>query len=305
METIQVQLQTSADPRPKILQLLEELKQQSIEAQLAADEEHRVQQEFYSNTLAEIEESINTLTSTIKADSDEKIEKEAELSAAQSSLETHTNTRNGYEEELRQAGEARAANQQLFEEKDTKFQRIIDVLTQVRAWIQNRRDTRYSFLQKKENIFSNLAQLNSQEFLTVSPGYGKLIGFLATKVQKVAEPAAEDVVAESGLDSILAVIDNLIAHFNEEKAANYNWNQEDINIYEAKKERLDTDIANENSHIAALNIQIAGLTRRISELTSAIETNEGLLTTKQNEKVNTEIARDNEQRLYETATENR
>ena len=300
-----MELQTSADPRPKILQLLEELKQQSIEAQNTADSDHRTQQEYFNNSLKEIEDSISKLEATIKQDSDEKFEKEGELATVEALLDSHTHALNGFEDELRQADEARAANQQLFEEKDAKFQRIIDALTQVRAWIQTWRDTRYSFLQKKENIFSSLAQLNSDEFLFTTPGYGRLIGFLATKVQKAMEPANEDIIAESGLDSILSVIDKLIAHFHGEKTANYNWNQEDIQIYEDKKKRLDDDIANEKATIANLNLQISNLKRRINELDSAIKLSEELLASKRTEKTNTETARDEEQRLYEAATQTR
>jgi chromosome segregation ATPase len=303
LETIQVEMETSEDPRPKIIELLNELKDEALAAQQQADTDISRTREGCTSAIDEIKAVIGRLDQSLTDDNAELIEKRLRLedrNAAEHGLST---TIGGFETELAGVEDARVHNQALFEEKDAKFQKILDVLRQVRTWIADRRDTRYQFLQQNQ-VVTAFAEVRSEEFLKLSPGFGRLINFLATKVENHLSQTPDE-QADAGLNAIVAVIDDLITSFQEEKALNVQFNNDDIHSYEETKGRLEGEIAHNKGALSAIQAEIANLIQRIGELEGAIKSNGELLEGKKGELTLTEASCEEQEQAYQRTTADR
>lgn len=190
LETIQVELETSADPRPRILELINNLLKETQDAQENDDKEHKTNMDACEKEQASLNARITDLGNQITAD-------QGYLATNQTKKGQKEEEHQGYVDEIErlkglieQLDTNRAKEAAAYKKRDEKFAKILEVLEKVRQYIQNRVDTRdATFLQKKEtgDLYNSLSQIKetvtSSTFAILSPGYSRMINFIATKAQ--------------------------------------------------------------------------------------------------------------------------
>jgi chromosome segregation ATPase len=292
LETIQVELQSKEDPRPRIIELLQELEQELITDQEEADAGHDADVETNDEITSAIDDELESLSENLGEWEDQQDDLEAELEQDRADLATQGDLLDTYNSELEAATAARETNAATWASQDAKYGRVLDVLGQVRSVITERLASRYNseFIQtSKKQLLSNLAQvkdnINAKSFKKSSPGFAKLAAFLAVKVENALNDPEDD-DAEAALTTVVTLIDSLAAGIEAERTSGQAFDEADQAAFEDASSRLTTAISTATAAIDNLDNLITDLTARLSTVTGDIagaasrvdELNEQLLT---------------------------
>jgi len=276
LETIQVELQSKDDPRPRIITLLQELEQELITDQQQADAGHDADVETNDDLVSAINDELESLGESLAEWEDQQDDLEAELEQDRADLATQADLHDTYEAELEAATAARETNQATWEAQDAKYGRVLEVLGQVRAVITERLASRYNseFIQTShKELLSNLAQvkenINAKSFKKSSPGFAKLANFLAVKVENALRDD-EDEEAEAALTTVVTLIDSLAAGIEAERTSATAFNEADQAAFDEASSRLNTAISSATASIDNLDNAITDLSARLSTVTGDI-----------------------------------
>lgn len=292
METIQVELQSKDDPRPRIITLLQELEQELITDQEEADAGHQADADTNDEITHAINDELETLNDNLADWEDQQDDLEAELDQDRADKATQADLLDTYNAELDAATAARETNQETWESQDARFGRVLDVLGQVRAVITERLASRYNseFIQtSRKELLSSLAQvkenINAKSFKKSSPGFSKLANFLAVKVENALRDDEDD-EAEAALTTVVTLIDSLAAGIEAERTSARDFNEADQAAFDDASSRLNNAISTATASIDNLDNLITDLSARLHTVTDDIagaasrvdELNEQLLT---------------------------
>lgn len=276
LETIQVELQSKDDPRPRIITLLQELEQELITDQQEADAGHDADVETNDSITSSITNELASLADNLATWEDQQESLEEELEQNRADLATQGDLLDTYESELEAATAARETNQATWEAQDAKYARVLEVLGQVRSIITERLASRYNseFIQTShKELLSNLAQvkenINHKSFKKASPGFAKLANFLAVKVESALRDD-EDEDAEAALTTVVTLIDSISAGIEAERTSATAFNEADQAAFDETSGRLNTAISSTTASIDNLDNTITDLSARLSTVTGDI-----------------------------------
>jgi len=269
-------LQSKDDPRPRIIELLQELEQELITDQQEADAAHSSDVDTNDDITGGIDAELSSIDSNLSDWEDQQSDLEAELSQDQADLATQADLLDTYNSELDAATAARETNQETWEAQDAKYGKILDVLAQVRAVITERLASRYNseFIQTShKQLLSNLAQvkehINHKNFKKASPGFSKLANFLAVKVENALRDDEDD-EAEAALTTVVTLIDSLSAGVEAERTNAQAFNEADESSFDDASSRLNTAISTATASIDNLDNLITDIQSRLSTVTADI-----------------------------------
>jgi chromosome segregation ATPase len=276
LETIQVELKSKDDPRPRIITLLQELEQELITDQQEADSAFQSDAETNSDLIDAINSELSSLDDNLSEWESQQSDLAAELSQDQADKATQADLLDTYNAELDAATSARETNQETWEAQDARFGNILDVLGQVRAVITERLASRYNseFIQtSRKELLSSLSQvkenINAKSFKKSSPGFSKLANFLAVKVESALKQDEDD-EAEAALTTVVTLIDSLAAGVEAERTSAQAFNEADESAFSDTSSRLNTAISTATANIDNLDNEITDLTARLATVTSDI-----------------------------------
>jgi peptidoglycan hydrolase CwlO-like protein len=279
LETIQVEIQTNDDPRPRLLEILAALEEGVIASQAEADADFKVATDRHTNFLdatnADLAATTESLTNNLQNQNDWS----ASLAEKTQSLECANYALADLQKRSDDADANRAAEQEAWEAADNKMQTIIDVLNQVRSVITQRLNSRMDseFLQHAhKEIMGTFSQVketvHSKAFKKLSPGFSKMVGFITMKVESALKQDIDaDADATDGLTRIIDLIDSLLAGVQETKAASNDHNNQQKESYEAVHEDLTSQISTVTSNVDNLKNEISTLEGNLSAVAGDIE----------------------------------
>lgn len=276
-QTIELELSLQEDPRPIIIQLLTDLKNDVEGEQARADEEIAAKRDHCNTVIPDLEQRIATLKSQIAADTTEQNQKTQELDDVSQQLETEEALLENLQTTLNEATQAREAFYAQYQQKAKKLRKLLNVLTEVRAYINERIEARNteaspSFLEKKPlEFFAQIRQRATTE-LADSQGWGKMINFLTTKAETHLRDDPNE-IAVSGLQRVVGIIDGLLDKFEQEQAANIKANEEDLAIYTQLKNDLEPKITASQGKVANLAAKKSSLQSRLEILAVNLKEN--------------------------------
>lgn len=291
LETIQVELQTKEDSRPIIVKLLEELINETTTAQQNHDSRIANTRKTEAENQKQLRAQISFLTERINNNTAAQGEAETDLDKAEDAEKEKIKEIEEFQRQLDAAIAQRKKEQAAFEKKDAKYDKLLAVLAEVRKVITSRQNARKgasSFLEKKASsqLINALAEikesLKTESFSQVSEGYGSMISFIATKAQNLLTPEQADANAESGLQSVVDLLDKLSNKFRNEKEEAIRVNEQRKREFERRREDLSNSISNANIELATIRREISTLKNTIANLKEQIaqdKTNRGIAET--------------------------
>lgn len=305
METIQVELQSKADPRPKILSLLEDLERELIDQQQTADDDFKALSLKNSMLIGSIQGELNGLGNKIAEESNLAQSLNNQISSTQQQLDGLNSLIDSLSKQLEDLTANRASGQETFEHASAKLAHVIEVLNQVRAVITSRLAARGAeFLQvSKKELHQNFVEIKkhieSSKFKKAAPGFAKMISFIASKVEAHIKNPSDDEEAGNLLTSVVTLIDNLVGAIqseltlltenNQNAADDYNRASQDINnqLTEKTQERdlqsttltdlkgqlaqVEADLQTDNARVVDLNGQLQSEDSSFQQLTNAYQ----------------------------------
>jgi septal ring factor EnvC (AmiA/AmiB activator) len=273
LETIQVELKSKDDPRPRIIELLEEIENEIIQDQAAADAGHQADTDHHNAVVDQIEGELSDLESDLDENTQLASDLQTGIDQANADLSTQNDLIDSYNAELASAEDAWNTVDEAWSTADNKYGRILDVLGQVRGIITQRLATRYNaeFLQAAHSqILGSFAQVkesvNDKAFKRMSPGFSRLISFITMKVEShlSQDQTEEDEEAQAELTSIVTLIDSIAAGVEQERVANNDWHDDQHQQWDDISSTLSTSISAAQSSVDNLDNQITDLTARLS-----------------------------------------
>jgi chromosome segregation ATPase len=273
LETIQVELKSKDDPRPRIIELLEELEEQLIQDQATADAGFQSDTDHHNALVSQIESELSDLSDDLAENTQLASDLQASIDQANADLQTQNDLIDSYNVELSAAEDAWETADEAWQVADHKYGRILDVLGQVRGILTQRLATRYDseFLQTAHSqILGNFAQVkesvNDKAFKRMSPGFSRLISFITMKVEShlTQTPTDEDVEAEAELTSIVTLIDSISAGVEQERVAAGTFHDNAAQAWEAASDDLNGKLSAAQSSVDNLDNQITDLTARLN-----------------------------------------
>jgi len=316
LETIQVELQTKEDPRPTILTLIQELIDETNQAQAAHDARIERERQACTTEQEHLAGEIERLDAAIKADTITLGQKETALEEGEANRDAKEQEISGYEAEITRLDNQRASEQAEYEKRDAKYAKLLEVLRKVRQYIQTRLDTRYetgAFLQKKATteIYNSLAEIketvSSASFAIQSPGYARMISFIASKAQQALSetPGEADAYSEKRFGDILSVIDDLIAKFEGERKDNSDLNDSNIALYNKNRGIVENDLSDARGDLSVINQNIEALRVAISSLNGRLASNKADLESSKTQLENSKERCENQENEYATLSQQR
>jgi len=284
IDTIQIELKanTEVDPRPRILQLLNEIQDETYGQIQNLNDNIAAVRDDCSSTQNQLASDINDLNSQIEAETIEQAAVSADLANLQDQYSAAVSLGQAYQAQLDALNTLRAERQAAYEHENARLQKIRSVLEQTRAFISDRLDQRQnpSFLQRNNVLIEVKRKVMSKEFQAAAPGWGKFINFLATKALSKLKDSPDE-QAENGLSNIINVIDDLQDNNNQNILARNAAEQSEVAAYESAKSNLEDVITTTNAQIASLELNIGLDQDRLTSLTAALENNNAILVNKQ------------------------
>ena len=238
------------------------------------NQQHDQDQQACQDNQSGLQDAIAALNQKIQDASAEVNAKTGEADAVTAARDAQQSVIDNIQPYLNQITAQRNQDQQDFEAQDEKNSQIIAVLQRTEQFITERLEARQaeqgsSFLEKNNVLIEVKATVMSADFQKMSPGWGSLINFLATKaLHKLKQD--EDVAAVAGLQSIVNLIDQLIADQNLLKANAQNANDQAKANFETESAALQSQIDVATNAVANSNAQVNTLRDRIAELNSLI-----------------------------------
>lgn len=283
METIQVELKSKDDPRPRIIELLNELENQLIQDQATADAGFAADTDHHNALVSDMEGELSDLNSDLDEQTSLASDLQSSLDQANADLDTQNGLIDSYNTELSAAQDAWEAADEAWQAADAKYARILDVLGQVRGVITQRLATRYNqeFLQTaKSQIIGTFAQIKEsvadKAFKKMSPGFSRLISFITMKVEAhlQQDESAEDEEAEAELTSIVTLIDSIAAGVEQERVAAGNFHDDASAAWDDASSDLNAKISAATSSVDNLDNEITDLTARLATANTDISNDE-------------------------------
>jgi len=283
METIQVELSTSDDPRPRILEILQALEEGTIASQAQADADFKVASDRHVNFVDATNADLTSTSESLDNNLHNQNDWSSTLEEKRQSLESALASLADLQKRSDDADSNRAAEQEAWEAADNKMQTIIDVLNQVRSVITQRLNTRMDseFLQHAhKEIMGTFSQVketvHSKGFKKLSPGFSKMVGFITMKVEAALKQDIDaDGDATSGLTRIIDLIDSLLSGVQETKGASNDHNNQQKETYESVHEDLTSQISTVTSNVDNLKNEISTLEGNLSAVAGDIERQQG------------------------------
>jgi chromosome segregation ATPase len=283
LETIQVELKSKDDPRPRIIELLEDLESQLIQAQATEDSNFQASTDHYNARVASIEGELSELSDDLAENTQVVADTEAAIEEATANLETKNSVLDTYTAQLDAAQSHWEGVEADCDAADHKYGRILDVLGQVRGVITQRLATRYDqeFLQSgHQQMIGAFAQIKEsvqdKAFKKLSPGFSKLIAFITMKVEshitQVETDADEEAVAE--LTSIVTLIDSIAAGVEQERVAYATLKDNELAAWEDAESTLNAAISDVNRDIDNLDNSLTDLNAQLATANTQIEQDE-------------------------------
>jgi len=295
LETIQVELKSKDDPRPRIISLLQDLENQLIQDQATADAGNQADTDHHNSVVSNIDGELSELSSDFNTNTQVASDTQTAIDQATADLSTQNDLIDSLNAQLSSEEDNWNNVDSTWAAADSKYTRILDVLGQVRGIITQRLATRYNteFLQVAHNeILGNFAQIkesvNDKAFKKMSPGFSRLISFITMKVEAhlTQDESSEDQEAEAELTSIVTLIDSIAAGVEQEQVANNNWHSDasehwddvsaslgsQISNAQSSVDNLDTQLTNLNAQLATANTDISNDSDRIAQLQDQLAT---------------------------------
>jgi chromosome segregation ATPase len=305
LETIQVELKSKDDPRPRIIELLEDLENQLIQDQATADSGFQTDTDHHNALVDQIEGELSDLNSDLDANTQLASDTQTAIDQANADLSTQQDLIDSYNAEHDSAEQAWDDVDSAWSAADNKYNRILDVLGQVRGIITQRLATRYNqeFLQVKSQLVGNFAQIKEsvqdKAFKRMSPGFSRLISFITAKVEAhlTQDESAEDEEAEAELTTIVTLIDSIAAGVEQEQVANNNWHDDQyqqwqdtdasltaaISAAQSSVDNLDNQLTDLGARLDTANTDISNDSDRISQLEDQLATENAAYTSLSND----------------------
>jgi len=283
LETIQVELKSKDDPRPRIIELLEDLENQLIQAQATEDANFQASTDHFNARVASIEGELSDLASDLEDNTQVVADTEAAIEQANADLDTKNSVLDTYSAQLDAAEQHWNDVEAQCDAADAKYGRILDVLGQVRSIITQRLATRYDqeFLQAAhEQILGSFAQVkesvNDKAFKKLSPGFAKLVAFITSKVEAhiTQVDSEEDEEAAAELTSIVTLIDSIAAGVEQERVAYSDLKDNESQAWDSANRDLTQAISDVNRDIDNLDNSLTDLNAQLATANTQIDQDE-------------------------------
>jgi len=283
LETIQLELQTKADPRPEIVRLLDDLikdttKQRDDNA--AQYKKFKAEQEKIQKDAANRRD---TATAVIEIASTNLTKAEKELGETEGLIKDAEKLIDTLKTDLKDKQAIRDKQHAHWEILDARYEKLISIFREVETILRNRIGARAgkksSFLQKKatSEFINALAELKetitTENTETLTEGYAQLVSFIATKAQNYLTkitPESADAEAQSGLESVVRLCVKYQTKYENDRSEDAHIELERKLNFTAYKDAQLQKIAVHEDELATLNRRKADLELEISNLKQTI-----------------------------------
>ena len=274
IDTLQIELKvkSGADPRPRISSLLGEIRDETEDQIATLNANIQAARDQHAAYQATLQSNINGLQARIQEDTDAQTATAADLADQTQTNEAAQQNGEALEGELEALDDARASQHAQFESEIADRQRLIDVASQVVAFIRERLEQREnpSFLQKNNVLVEIKRKVSSSEFQTTSSGWGKFISFLVTKALDKIRQTPDDQAVEE-LSRVVNVFNDFIDSQREDINVRTSIEQSAVAAYESQRDDLETQIENNNNVLATSSLAIANDQATLDALAAALE----------------------------------
>ena len=245
------------------------------------NEQHGKDQQACQDRQNSLQSAIDELNNQIQEASAEVAAKTDEVTSVTAARDAQQSIIDNLQPYLDQITAVRNQDQQAFEDEDNKNAQILAVLQRTEQFITDRLQARQteqtgssgSFLERDNVLIQVKATVTSPSFQKISPGYGKLINFLATKALHKFKQTEDDATAVAGLQSIVNAIDILIANHNAIRVNAQAANDAAKEAFEQESANIQSQLATANNAVSTSNAQLSSVQSRIADLTGSINSN--------------------------------